>query len=97
MASAPLGPSRAGNGKVSITRFALTGALASAVFFTLCWVGTLLPFGSATHMYLKLFTAGPVTSGPAMAQGFLWSVAFGAVAGGLIGISYNMLGVFERR
>lgn len=97
MASAPLGPSRPGNGKVSITRFVLTGALASAVFFTLCWVGTFLPVGSATHMYLQLFTAGPVTSGPAMAEGFCWSAVFGAVAGGLIAVTYNMLGVFERR
>lgn len=97
MASARLGKSQAGSDKVSITRFVLTGGLASGIFFTLCWVGTFLPIGPATHMYLELFTAGPATSGPSMAQGFSWSVVFGAVAGGLIGLSYNLLGVLDRR
>lgn len=97
MASTMLEKSQAGNVKVRITRFALTGALASGFFFMLCWVGTFLPIGPATHMFLELFTAGSATSGPSMAQGFCWSVIFGAVAGGLIGLSYNLLGVLDRR
>ena len=97
MASESVGTSRADKGRIGIVRFMLTGAIASAVFFALCWVGAFLPIGPATHMYLELFTAAPVASAVALAQGLCWSAVFGAVAGGLISVTYNLLGAFDRR
>lgn len=97
MASDSLSVARTGYGKVSVPRFVLTGAIAAGAFFALCWAGAFLPIGPATHVYLQLFTSAPITSGAAFAQGFCWSVVFGAVAGGLIGFTYNLLGAFERR
>ena len=97
MASETLSASSAGYGKVSVLRFMLTGAIASGIFFALCWAGAFLPIGPATHEYLRLFTNAPLASGLGFAQGLCWSVVFGAVAGGLIGFSYNLLGAFEQR
>lgn len=87
-ASAPEG--RAGQ-KVGILRFSLTGAMASGLFFALCWLGAFLPIGPATHMYLQLFTNTDLASGLALAQGLCWSVVFGLVAGALIAMCYNLL------
>jgi hypothetical protein len=97
MASQSLSESGSGSGKIGVVRLALTGAIASAVFFALCWVGTFLPIGPATHMYLQLFTSAPLTSGAALVQGLCWSAAFGAIAGGLIGFTYNLFGALDRR
>ena len=96
MASVPISESKASS-KVSVVRFALTGAIASGVFFLLCWVGLFLPFGSPTHAYLGLFTNAELTTAFGFGQGLCWSVIFGAVAGLLISVSYNALSVFDAR
>ena len=96
MAPLPASESKAAS-KVGVVRFALTGAIASGVFFLLCWVGMFLPFGAASHMYIQLFTQAEITSGLALAQGLCWSVIFGAVAGLLISVTYNALSVFDAR
>ena len=83
--------------KANILRFALTGALAASIFFTLCWLGALLPFGPATHMYLQLFTSVELSSGLALLQGLCWSLAFGLIAGALIASIYNLLAFFDER
>ena len=83
--------------RVNVVRFALTGALASTVFFVLCWLGALLPFGPATHMYLQLFTNSDVSSGAALFQGVCWSLVFGLVAGALIAFFYNSLALLDAR
>jgi len=83
--------------RVSVLLFAGTGAIASAVFFGLCWLGAYLPFGSPTHMYLQLFTTAETSSALALGQGLCWSLIFGAVAGGLIALVHNALAYLTRR
>ena len=83
--------------KLGVLRFALTGALAAAVFFVLCWVGALLPIGPATHMYLQLFTKAELSSGIALFAGVCWSISFGLIAGALIAVIYNALAFLDRR
>jgi hypothetical protein len=82
--------------KLSIIRVALAGAISAAAFFTLCWLGALLPIGPASHMYLNLFTAEPGASIAALFQGICWSIAFGLIAGGLFALVYNALSWLER-
>lgn len=77
--------------KLSIARVALAGAASAAIFFALCWAGTFLPIGPATHMYLGLFTNAEPSSGFALVQGVCWSIAFGLIAGGLFAWVYNLL------
>lgn len=84
-------------GRAGVVRFALTGALASTIFFFLCWVGAFLPFGPATHMYLQLFTSAEVNSALALWQGLCWSLAFGLIAGALIALSYNLVASLDER
>ena len=81
--------------KASVVRIALTGALASSVFFVICWIGAFIPAGPATHMYIELFTDAEVSSGLALLQGVCWSLLFGLIAGTLIAFFYNMLASFD--
>ena len=83
-------------GRANVLRFALTGALAAAIFYAICWLGAFLPIGPATHMYLKLFTSADVNSSLALVQGLCWSLAFGLIAGSLIASIYNLLAPLER-
>lgn len=82
---------------VGVLRLAITGALAAAIFYVLCWLGALiLPIGPASHMYLQLFTSADISSAAALIQGLIWSLAFGLIAGALIAILYNALARLER-
>ena len=84
--------------RLGVLRLALTGAVAAALFYILCWVGAQTPsLGPATHMYLQLFTNAEISSATALVQGVLWSLAFGLIAGALIAAIYNALAVLERR
>jgi hypothetical protein len=80
---------------IGVIRLAATGAITAGVFFALCWVGLFLPFGSPTHAYLGLFTNAEMTSAAALIQGLCWSVAFGALVGGLTAFFYNALSVLD--
>jgi hypothetical protein len=87
-----------GGRRLGVLRLALTGGLAAAVFYTLCWVGALTPnLGPATHMYLQLFTNAELSSVAALLQGALWSLVFGLIAGALVAAIYNALAVLDRR
>jgi hypothetical protein len=87
----------ASNQSLSITRVALAGAAAAATFFALCWLGSFLPIGPASHQYLLLFTKADPASAAALVQGVCWSIAFGLLAGGLFAGSYNLLaGLYKR-
>ncbi|MEO5613168.1 MAG: hypothetical protein ABIT68_10570 [Sphingomicrobium sp.] len=83
--------------KANVLRFALTGALAAAIFYVICWLGAFLPLGPASHMYIALFTSADITSSLALVQGFCWSLAFGLIAGSLIAFIYNLLAPLDRR
>ena len=82
--------------RANVLRFALTGALAAAIFYAICWLGAFLPIGPATHMYLKLFTSADINSGLALVQGLCWSLGFGLIAGALIASIYNLLAPLDR-
>jgi hypothetical protein len=83
--------------QVNVSRIALTGAAAAAIFYMLCWLGAILSLGPLSHMYLQLFTVAEMTSASALLQGTLWSFVFGLVAAGLFAIVYNILVPLERR
>lgn len=85
------------NRGASVLRFALTGALAAAIFYAICWVGAFLPIGPASHMYIALFTSAEITSTLALVQGLCWSLGFGLIAGSLIAVIYNLLEPLDRR
>ncbi len=84
-------------GRANVLRLALTGALAAGIFYVICWLGAFLPIGRVSHMYLALFTSADITSSLALVQGFCWSLAFGLIAGSLIGFIYNLLAPLDRR
>ena len=82
--------------RANVLRFAVTGALAAAIFYAICWLGAFLPIGPATHMYLQLFTSADINSGLALVLGLCWSLAFGLIAGALIAFIYNLLAPLDR-
>lgn len=83
--------------KIGVLRLALTGAIASAVFFVLCWVGAQIPLGTLSHMYIQLFTKADLNSTAALVEGLCWSIGFGLIGGALIALAYNFLGALERK
>lgn len=77
-------------------RCAASAALALIVLFALCWVGAVV-VENQSHMFIALFTTQPVTSTAALAEGLCWSLVFGALAGALFALFYNLLNRFDRR
>lgn len=83
--------------RIAPMRLAATGALFTGIFYILCWTGAALGIVPVTHMYLNLFSNAPMGSTAMLADGALWSVLFGLLAGGLIALIYNGLGGLDRR
>jgi hypothetical protein len=83
--------------KIGVLRLSLTGAIASAVFFVLCWLGAQIPLGTLSHMYIQLFTKADLNSTAALVEGLCWSIGFGLIGGALIALAYNFLGALERK
>lgn len=84
--------------RLGVLRLALTGALAGAIFYALCWIGALVPTPSpVTHMYLRLFTDAELSSAAALLQGLLWSLVAGLAVGALVAFIYNALAALDRR
>lgn len=82
--------------RLSLSRFALTGAGTVAILFVLCWIGAALQIALA-HNFISMFTTQPVASVGALGAGLLWSLVFGAGAGAIIAGLYNLFGFVERR
>ena len=82
--------------RIDVLRLTLTGTIASLAFFAICWIGAKIPAGTLSHMYIQLFTSAEPSSTAALAEGLLWSAAFGFIGGGLIALSYNLLAPLER-
>lgn len=98
MATSPLPVSTPNQGRrIGAIRLAVAGALTAGVVFALCWLGTFVPYTSPTHAYIGLFTTAPIGSAAALAEGGLWSLLFGALAGALFALVYNLAAPFERR
>ena len=75
----------------------VTGAIAAALVFFLCWLGTFVPFSSPTHVYIALFTPAAVGSIEALMGGVIWSFLFGGLSGALVAGTYNLLAPLEHR
>ena len=82
--------------RLSISRCALTGAVALAALFGLCWLGTAAGLTGSSHMFISLFTMAPIASGAAFGIGLCWSLVFGGVSGALIAIVYNAFSFLAR-
>lgn len=76
--------------RFGLVRAALTGAAVSGVLFLACWLGTAIEGLNVTHAYISLFTAEPVSSQAALAEGGPWAVAAGAVVGALIAFFHGL-------
>lgn len=76
--------------RFGLLRAALTGAAVSGVLFLACWLGTAIGGLSVTHAFISLFTAEPVSSLAALAEGGLWAVVFGAFAAALIALFHGL-------
>lgn len=83
--------------RIGLFRLAATGAVAAAIIFVICWVGTFIPFSSPTHAYVALFTAAPMKSVDALLEGALWSALFGAFSGAVFAMVYNLFAGLDRR
>ena len=82
--------------RLGLLRCTLTGAVALAALFTLCWLGTAAGLTGSSHMFVSLFTLAPIASGAAFGIGLCWSFVFGAVAGALIAMVYNAFSFLAR-
>ncbi len=75
--------------QLSVNRLAITGAIVVLIVFAICWITA--AFGIiGSHAFVGLFTIAPVQSVAALGMGSLWAVVFGAVAGALIALCYNL-------
>ena len=70
--------------------WALSAAL--VVLFVICLVvAVLLPDLPATHAWVGLFSAAPMTSLRVWVDGILFSVVFGWITAAVLGVVYNRL------
>lgn len=83
--------------KLGVVRLVAAGGVTAATIFALCWLGTLVPFGSPTHAYISLFTPAEVNSIGALVEGGVWSLLFGALSGGMFAVVYNLFVGLDRR
>jgi hypothetical protein len=83
--------------RIGVARLAFALGVSAAAIFVLCWLGTLLPFGSPTHAYIALFTPAPIQSIQALFEGTCWSLLFGLLSGAVFALVYNLLAGLERR
>ena len=83
--------------RLGMIRLTASGAIAGALVFFFCWVGTFIPFSSPTHAYISLFTNAPVGSARALWEGFCWSFLFGGFVAATFAVIYNSLSALEPR
>jgi hypothetical protein len=76
---------------------AVATGVTAAVIFLLCWLGSFVPFSSATHGYIALFTNAAVNSGAALVEGTSWSLLFGLMIGAVFALIYNATAPLGRR
>jgi hypothetical protein len=67
------------------------------VTFILCWAAAAAGFFGGSHAYISLFTTAPAASVSALAVGLCWSVAIGAISGGLVAVTYNGFAFVDRK
>jgi hypothetical protein len=82
---------------LGVTRLAATGGISAGLMLVLCWIGTFLPVSGPTHAFVGLFTIAETQSVTALAEGTLWSLLFGTVAGAVLASVYNLLAGLDRR
>jgi hypothetical protein len=77
-------------------RMAGSGAATLVALYVVCWIGQFMNLPVA-HTYLGLFTAADPASLAALGLGVVWSAIFGALAGALLALFYNVLGTAVRK
>jgi hypothetical protein len=82
---------------LSVVRLIVAGGVTATAIFVLCWFGTLVPFSSPTHAYIRLFTNADISSGLALVEGTCWSLLFGALVGGAFALIYNTTAPLEHK
>ncbi len=82
--------------RLSFRRCAATGAMVLGSLFAVCWIASAVGLLTASHMFVALFTTAPMATLAAGAFGLLWALVFGAIAGGLVALSYNATAGFAR-
>lgn len=80
-----------------VLHLAATLGAASLLILVLCWLGTFIASANLAHAYIGLFTTADAQSVWALAEGSLWSLLFGIVAGGMIAAFYNLFAGLDRR
>jgi hypothetical protein len=75
---------------VSIVRATVATAVAMGILFAGCWAGVAAKI-VASHMFVQLFTAQPISTTAALANGLLSSVVFGALLGFLVSGAYKII------
>ena len=75
--------------RLSVNRLAITGALATALLFGLCWGAGALGF-NGSHAFIALFTTAPVLSLTALCIGVFSAAIFGGIGGAAIAGFYNI-------
>ena len=77
-------------GRLNILRCALTGGAVLGVLFAVCWLGAALSIPRGPHMFLAIFSPAAAQFSSALGIGFCWSILFGAAAGALSALFYNL-------
>jgi len=82
--------------RIDMMRCAIAMAATLALLFALCWLGAYLSIGPATHMFITFFTAAAPISVLALATGVCSALFFGALAGAIFALIFNLTGRFSR-
>lgn len=79
--------------RLGVFHCTLTGAVVLGLLFLLCWFGVAIADIPASRRMVGFFTSQALESPGALGLGLASAIAFGALVGGLIALSFNALGM----
>jgi hypothetical protein len=82
--------------RLSVSRVAIATSLSALAFVVLCWLGAIIGFGPANHMFISLFSGAETNSFPALLIAVCWAFFGGAIIGAVYATIYNVLAPLER-
>jgi hypothetical protein len=77
-------------GGPSIVRLALTGAAVFSIIFAVYWMRSALEASVGPGVFLPIFSPAAKLTSAAFGLGFFLSILFGALAGALSALFYNL-------
>ena len=86
---------RSSSRRLNVLRVTVATSLAGTAFIILCWIGAVIGFGPASHMYVNMFSNAGVSSLPALLAGICWSFLGGGVIGAVYALIYNAFASLE--